>query len=259
MPDTKISALSAAAALGPTDILPAVQGGLGPFGLTGAQIAEYIRDTIGTALVAGMSTSITVNDAGDTITIAASPPFPAYIAGNYYLPPGVTVGAGTAPPVNTIRCVPFQIFQPVTIQAIGTRITTLSASGNVQFAIYANNAATGRPTGTALGATGSLSTTLTGVFSAAPAGGNFTLQPGTYWSAVNQDNSTAAYRTNATGQSFTTALIGTATEASITNASTSAALTISTAQTFGTWPDLTGASFTETTALGSAMIHFRAA
>lgn len=34
--------------------------------------AELIRDTIGTALVAGSNITLTVNDAGDTITIAAS-------------------------------------------------------------------------------------------------------------------------------------------------------------------------------------------
>jgi hypothetical protein len=34
--------------------------------------AEFIRDTMGTALVAGTNVTITVNDAGDTITIAST-------------------------------------------------------------------------------------------------------------------------------------------------------------------------------------------
>jgi uncharacterized Zn ribbon protein len=41
-------------------------------GTVGAQTAEDVRDTIGTALVAGSNVTITVNDAGDTITIAAA-------------------------------------------------------------------------------------------------------------------------------------------------------------------------------------------
>lgn len=42
-------------------------------------VAELIRDTIGTALVQGASIGITVNDAGDTITIAVVPQ-PVYAA-----------------------------------------------------------------------------------------------------------------------------------------------------------------------------------
>jgi len=37
-----------------------------------SDLAEFIRDTIGTALVAGSNATVTVNDAGDTITIAAT-------------------------------------------------------------------------------------------------------------------------------------------------------------------------------------------
>jgi hypothetical protein len=37
-----------------------------------ASTAEFVRDTIGTALVAGTGVSITVNDAGDTITLAST-------------------------------------------------------------------------------------------------------------------------------------------------------------------------------------------
>jgi hypothetical protein len=37
-----------------------------------ASTAEFVRDTIGTALVAGSGVSVTVNDSGDTITIAST-------------------------------------------------------------------------------------------------------------------------------------------------------------------------------------------
>lgn len=37
-----------------------------------AAIKEVVRDTIGTALVAGSNVTLTVNDAGDTITVASS-------------------------------------------------------------------------------------------------------------------------------------------------------------------------------------------
>lgn len=42
-------------------------------GVTAANIAELIRDRMGSTLVAGTGITVTVNDAGDTITVAAIP------------------------------------------------------------------------------------------------------------------------------------------------------------------------------------------
>ena len=81
MADLKTSEETAAAALDGAELVRGVQGGAN-VKITAAQIATYvagstsnaeaIRDTVGTALVAGTNITITVNDAGDTITITAA-------------------------------------------------------------------------------------------------------------------------------------------------------------------------------------------
>jgi hypothetical protein len=83
MADTKISADAAAAALADADIFPLVQGGAN-VKLTAAQLktyaqaglssytAENARDDVGAALVAGANMTITVDDAGNTITFVAA-------------------------------------------------------------------------------------------------------------------------------------------------------------------------------------------
>ncbi len=261
MADTKISALSAAAALGATDVIPAVQGGLGPFGVTGTQLAEYIRDTIGTALTAGSNVTLTVNDAGDTITVAAAAaaPHPGYIAGNFYLPMSSVVSAGTALTANSIRCVPFFLPQPVTITHLGVRITTASAGGNLKVALYANNATTGRPTGSALASTGNIATDSVTIISAAIAETSVTLQPGVYWMCAWADNATVVCRAQSAASGTAPQLIGSTTEATINNTSTGAAFTVACAKTYGAWPSMTSESFTEATGAGNAIIHWKAA
>jgi hypothetical protein len=76
--DTKISALTDAGTITGSEELPVVQAGVtkrvrvDELVLTASQVsdfAETARDAIGTALVAGNNIDITVNDAGDTITI----------------------------------------------------------------------------------------------------------------------------------------------------------------------------------------------
>lgn len=173
---------------------------------------------------------------------------PGYIAGNWYhSAPGAIVAAGTAFAASTIYALPFVLTKPIRIAALGARVTTASAGGNFQLAIYANNPATGRPTGAALVSTGNISTA-----SAATASANVTaeatLAPGIYWMAVNQDNAAAAYQTLANTVPYTTALIGSTTLANVSSAAASVLMVLSVAQAFGTWPDLSAASFTEITA-----------
>jgi hypothetical protein len=76
----KISALSAGSAVVGTEELPGVQSSatvkftpaqLATYVLGLASLAELIRDTIGTAAVAGTGITITVDDGADTITFAA--------------------------------------------------------------------------------------------------------------------------------------------------------------------------------------------
>lgn len=81
MADKKTSDETAAAALDGTELVRGVQSAANvkmtvdqflTYIVGSATNAEKIRDTMGTALVAGTGMTITVNDAGDTITLASS-------------------------------------------------------------------------------------------------------------------------------------------------------------------------------------------
>jgi hypothetical protein len=172
--------------------------------------------------------------------------FPGYIVGNWYLPFGGqnALITGVAPGSGTIKLYPAYIKQKITIDTLGLRITTLSVGGNVQIAIYANNYTTGKPTGNALISTASMSTaSAVNVNSAA----SLQLNPGLYWFATNSDNATSAYTSFNTSSSYISSIIGSTTQSNtLGNGQGYAGLSVS--QTFGTWPDLTAGSFTESTA-----------
>jgi hypothetical protein len=77
----KLSNLDPAAALTGAELVYVVQAGVQKrstvneivaLALGGGATAELIRDAIGTALLAGAGVTVTVNDAGDTITIAST-------------------------------------------------------------------------------------------------------------------------------------------------------------------------------------------
>ena len=163
-----------------------------------------------------------------------------YIAANWYIPLG-TYGStsGANPGANTIRIYPAFIRERITINALGMQINTLSAGGNVQAAIYANNASTNQPTGTALASTASMSTASTGPVNAAV---SLQVEPGLYWFASNCDNATAIFAAVLTSGNAS-ALVGNATQSNVLTAG-AGIQGYSFAQTFNTWPDLTAASLT---------------
>lgn len=186
---------------------------------------------------------------------------PGYVSGNWYhLQAGMSLAAGAALVTNTVRLIPFALKARVTLTQLGARLTTASASGNIQLAIYANNGATGRPTGNAVAATGNISTTATGPVAAAFVGGDTTIDPGIYWLAANADNSTVICQTYPTNQVHTGWMIGSSSQSNITNTATTGTLSLSVAsQTFGTWSDLTSATFSEINTLSYAAAHFKVA
>lgn len=131
-------------------------------------------------------------------------PHPGYIASNWYSPVGTTnIITGAAGLQNTIVCSYGAVAAKLTINALAVKITTLSAGGHIQLAIYSNNA--GRP-GALLSSTASLSTASSGVVVSAALGANQQVGPGgsnsgrDLWFCSNQDNGTAsiaAYVNNA--------------------------------------------------------------
>lgn len=178
---------------------------------------------------------------------------PGYIVGNWYLQYSIgMLSSASAPGASSIHLYPAYIKERITLSSLGVRVSTLSASGNIQAAIYANNPATMRPTGNALASTASMSTSsLANVNSSV----SVQLEPGLYWWATNCDNGTAIFTSISSGNYAIGGLIGSATQGNILfNGSALTGVTVS--QTFGTWPSLTAATFTETTATAMPVVQF---
>lgn len=231
MANKEISGLTAAAALAGADLFIASQGG-NSRKATGAQVQS----------LAGAH--------------------PGFVAGRWYTAGSGTIVNGTSvAQQNIINLAPFYLSQPVTISDLGVRVTTAAASSNVQLAIYSSDPTTHKPTGNALAVTGNIVSTSTGALSADITGANVTLAPGLYWMASNMDTSAVqlqgAYSTN---QAIYASLIGSTTLANITSGGTSVGIWLQVTQSFGTWPDLTSATFVEVTgACTCAMLFMKAA
>lgn len=185
---------------------------------------------------------------------------PGYFNGSWYQVTRGRLGAGTALSANTIRLIPFYISADIVVSNIGARITTASSGNNIQLAIYANDATYNIPIGSPIASTANISTTSTGLISVTRSGGGtFNLTRGFYWAAVNSNNSVVAMQTVVGDCPIASFMMGSGSQASVSGDSTCGTYVLSIGQTFGTWPDLTNASFTEintsSTVTGSCMIH----
>jgi len=163
-------------------------------------------------------------------------------ANRWQIPFGIIgVNAGGALSANTITFFLGYLPQKCTITALGNRVSTLAASGNFQNAIYANSSSM-RPTGTALASTASMSTAATGHLNSAV---NVQLDVGWYWWATNVDtNAGSTVRLDGVNGSIAAGIVGAATQANnIFDGIGNGSLTL--AQTFNTWPDVTASSFSE--------------
>ena len=132
-----------------------------------------------------------------------------------------------------------------TIGTISINITTLSAGGNTQVALYNNNPATGQP-GTLVASTASMSTAATGAVSSAL---NASVSQGEYWWCQQSDNTTVRYTVYSA--SLARAFMNGVTSVASITGNTYAGL--STPSTFGTWPNLSAATFTQTAAIAAAV------
>jgi hypothetical protein len=229
MADSTVAALSAASALTGPELLYGVQSAADKK-ITATQVKAFIN--------AGL--------------------FAGPVVGNWYIPIGCgSIGAGTAPGANSIRLKLVYFPVQITIDTLGLNISTLGAAANVQAAIYAHNPTTGRPTGTALVSTASMSTAATGVVNSAA---SLQLGPGFYWTATNTDSVGAVFRADSAATfTFMSMFLGSATQ--LTDLGSSVGLGgLSVAQTFNTWPDLTSASFTElTTSTAVPIVQYKVA
>jgi hypothetical protein len=175
--------------------------------------------------------------------VGGAPALP-YISGNFFQPIG-QIATGAVTVTGHIALIPFVVRAPVTITRSGVHIITVQAASNVQQAFYANNPATGRPTGNALATVASLScasaVTIDGALSA-----NLPLLPFTaFWYGINTDTSGIAFSAISGGNGSVSSLLGTSTLANVISGANLNLAGLDVTQAFNTWPDLTGASFTE--------------
>jgi hypothetical protein len=184
-----------------------------------------------------------------------------HVAGRWYAPCFAVMGSGFAGQHNKINLLPFLLAKAATISDLGARVNLGQAGASLQLAIYASDAATHLPTGNPLAVTPSISIASAGAVSGDINGANVTLSPGLYWSASNIDNSTPTLMSCVQSFNYHAVLIGSTTLANMLGSTASGGCVLQVAQSFGTWPDLTGASFTEapTTAHNAAALFFKAA
>jgi hypothetical protein len=166
----------------------------------------------------------------------------SYLATYWYFPYGQYVGvAGANPGAGSIRCLPGYFTRTVTTSTVGVRITTLSAGGNIQAAIYPNNPATNQPTGTPLVTSASMSTA-TAAFVTTAAVAQLTGNV-IYWFCTNMDNATAAASSANVASHGTANLVGSLGSAGAMNGLGGASNGYNTVATFGTWGDLSAATW----------------
>lgn len=171
--------------------------------------------------------------------------FFGYVAGRVYDVDSCVAAAALV--ANSIRLVPFVVEERVTLTGLEGRVSTIG-SGNIQVAIYAADPTTKLPTGNALASSSSVSTNTLGVCHL-PFSSSLQLEPGLYWMASNADNTTAQMPQWNTGHNNNLSrLIGVADSSFYSAGSTTGQIGYSIAQTFGTWPDLTGAGIALTAA-----------
>jgi hypothetical protein len=166
----------------------------------------------------------------------------------------VPIGVGSAVAANTIYLTQFIAPQSFTFSKLGARVTTAIAGSNFQLAIYGANSGQ-LPTGVPIGSTTSISGAAATILSSNATGD--LIEGQVYWMACNADAalvfqaiiSTSLYQAYTTGASSFNAISG---------FSTAACFARQIASTFGTWPDLTSLSTTETplSSQRTALIYF---
>lgn len=143
---------------------------------------------------------------------------------------------GVAPGANSMRAFRGRIREPITLAGLAARISTGAASGLFQMAVYALDPATQWPTGPALVSTASQSTT--SATTVAVTGLSTVLPAGDYAFMLNEDTTaaTAVYYSMYINEFAQAKRFGASTAALAIGSNTG----IARAQTFNTWPTLTG-------------------
>lgn len=194
-------------------------------------------------------------DAGATCGGTFTPILPNYIAGNTYLAqPYTNLSTGGAYGNTNATWMPIFVNKTLTLSAIGSKLITADSGQNCQFAIYAANATTNKPTGSALASTSNISTTSAGNIS-----GTISLQLTAntlYFMGAMCSGTTAAFENfPITSDSLNGYLLGGSGMSGIGSNAGQIGLNYgTTGLTFGTWP--TNPTVTLTSSNGSALKNF---
>lgn len=189
---------------------------------------------------------------------------PAYVSNDWYAPyqPGMVASGPSAAAVNqTIYCLPGAVTNTFTVKALGYWNRSTTADGNVQVAIYHD--ASGRP-GTVLAHSASIADGAGNGFASGAVSPAVSVAAGPYWWCLSANDTTTHAQYEGIQYTAGTHSISLAmTQGSPTNGGgiNSSVLGISAAgqmTTFGTWPDLTGVTWTELTASNGPIVTFQA-
>ena len=193
---------------------------------------------------------------------ASAVPILPYIANRWY-PTSATQAAasGLAAATGLVRLYAFQTRAAITVSSLMARVTIVGG-GSFQLAIYGNNAATGRPTGSVIARTGDMLSTSAVVVTADITGADVVLPAGTYWGATNVDASSAAavFQTLSANNAAAISPFGAVDPDLAASAAGAALITLTTPMAYNTWSSMTSATFTEVGGLtGAAHIWLKAA
>lgn len=201
-----------------------------------------------------------IQNPGSASGVVAHPGYT--VTGQWHVPwPGATLANGAALAVNVARFIMFVPQQNVSIDRLGVRISTVGTT-NIQLAVYNDQIdSDGHRPGTEIGHTSDIVNT-----SAASVNGAFSdastkaLTAGTpYWLGINNGDSACVCTSYATAGGNMGWLVGSQAQNEVIGSSLTAVNYVSTPLTFGTWGDLTAATFTTQTGAAFAAIQFRTA
>ena len=192
--------------------------------------------------------------------------YTARVSGLYYYggPLGTNL-TSTATPDVTRTCWLPQIFEEaVQLSEFGLTVTT--GGGNAQIALYARSSTTGDATGVCLAKTGNIDTSTTGNKSGPLTGGSLvsggiaSIPAGEYMWGIQFDNTSVRCVIPGTSDVGIAIQNGSTTLAALASgASTVASARNLNGGTFGTWPDVTGATFAQDTGFRGARPLYKVA
>lgn len=189
--------------------------------------------------------SNTVDSGGACGAGSFTPADPLYISTYWYPLAPYGVVTGNALTSGTTYWREYTPTKNVTVTDAGIRLVATSASGNCQFFMHNDNAATARPTGTNIGATGTpFSTTTAGVLSASFTSAIPLTANTRYWLGIQCDNSAATFSVSAASTNLFNA--STSGVAALGNALPNNAQGNAEFRTTGTYPTIPSGSFTVT-------------